>query len=181
MRAYKDAHTEQILGKFKDLKSKFVALSLTAEKQGENIKDFDANSARLKGLLASQKRLTAKKTSLIKSMETKLNTEKTNNSDLQAKLNAAKRKNWEDRRRMEESMAQMTRQLQKKSKHFDSLKAKFSACKTSKKSIDLELESLQEKYYEMRKDHRKQMASVAQDLSKARLEHYPENHYFIQP
>ena len=37
-----------------------------------------------------------------------------------------------------------------------------------------ELEELQEKYYQARKDHRKQMASTVKDISAARENHYPD-------
>ena len=158
----------------KELKSKYSEVSVTLEEQGQNIKTFDANSARLKGLLASQKRISAKKSSIAKSIESKLNEANAKNDDIQEKLNVAKRKNWEDRRRLEENTAQVTRQLNKKSKQFDSVKEKLTTCKAAKKELEKELETLQEKYYEMRKDHRKQMASVAQDLSKAREENYPD-------
>ena len=53
----------------RDLKNKHATVSVTLEEQTKSMQTLDTTSTRLKTLLATQKRINAKKSSLTKSME----------------------------------------------------------------------------------------------------------------
>jgi chromosome segregation ATPase len=160
--------------KAKDTKRDYDELCKAMEKQEESASEAGKNASNLKLLAAKYKRTAANYSARVKNIETKFHEALAKVDELQSSLNAAKRKSWEDRRQHEVALGNATRARDRRAEQMELFKERAAAAEEKRKSTEMELEALQEKYFEARKSHRRQMASVASDLSTAREESYPD-------
>ena len=148
-------------------KTKYDELSDALSKQQDDVSEFASSIRKHKILAAQHKRSASTYATRFRNLESKLREANFKEDELMKSLAQIKQKAWDDRRQSELTINNAKSVRVRIKKELDATKEKLKLCDELRKKAEIEKEKMQEKYFEARKSHRKQMAAVAADLNSA--------------